>query len=90
MAKDDYLNSDKMELRAYPDQLKACVEWDHKGQGNKKEELFRITPICSFLSWSLPQPLEEHEGSIEGDNDSFHFLVRWDLKLSWRLPDSIR
>jgi hypothetical protein len=50
LAKDDYLNSDKMQLRIYPDQLKTWVEWDHKGQGKKKGELFRITPNCSPLS----------------------------------------
>ncbi len=47
---DDYLNSDKMKLRTYPDQLKAWVEWDHKGQEKKKGELYRITPTYSPLS----------------------------------------
>jgi hypothetical protein len=50
LAKDDYLESDKMQLRTYSDQLKAWVELDHKGQGKKKGELFRITPTCSPLS----------------------------------------
>jgi hypothetical protein len=38
------------------------------GGEKKREERYRIKPTYSPLSLSLPQPLEEHEGSIEGDN----------------------
>jgi len=50
------------------DQREVLADVNARGKKKKRGERYRIAPTYSPLFLSLPQPLEEHEGSIEGDN----------------------